>query len=414
MTYYVLNEQLLPSYLSRVNPVLDVLGSVNDLDITEIGDGNLNYVYRVKNRKDSTRSLIVKQAVPYLRVEGETWPLSRDRILFEIRALTHYNIITPNYVPSIIHADDSMSLIIMQDLGPVDVLRYKMIEGAVFHDLGRQIGEFLALSLFQTSCLYLDSIERRRLMSEFVLNDELCKLTEDFIFTFPFIAHPSNYHNKESVDYALEVLGADTDYMHKVLRLKNLFMTKTDALLHGDFHTGSLMVSPERTYVIDVEFAFFGPFGFDVGKIMANFLMSYTSHFYHSIETDYQSWLLHECIAIWETFEYKFLLQWNDVNESGLLHHDITKNCNLDSFKVRFMRRILRDAIGFCACCVARRTVGLAGVADIRGIDDLETRTKLEKINIDLSHTLMLHFETFDNIHDFKSVVSNFFSSRSL
>lgn len=414
MTFYILNEQVLPSYLSQIKPVLDVLGSVDDLDISEIGDGNVNYVYRVKNRKEPTKSLIVKQAVPYLRVEGESWPLSRNRILFETRALSLYNKITPDHVPSIIFADDSMSLIIMQDLGLVDVLRYKMIEGVVFHDLGRHIGKFLALSLFQTSCLCLDSIERRRLMNSFLLNSELCKLTEDLIFTFPFIDHPSNYHNQESVDYAHRVLGADTDYMHKVLLLKNLFMTKTDALLHGDFHTGSLMVSPERTYIIDVEFAFFGPFGFDVGKIMANFLLCYTSHFYHSIDSDYQSWLLCECITIWETFESEFLLQWGDVQESGLLHRDIIKNCNHDGYKVGFMKSILRDAIGFCACCIARRTVGLAGVADIRGIDDLETRTKLEKINIDLSHTLMLHSDAIDNIHGFKSVVSNFFSSQSL
>jgi 5-methylthioribose kinase len=414
MTYYVLDESLLPSYLSKIQPVLDVLEGVDDLDISEIGDGNLNYVYRVVNRQNPVRSIIVKQAVPYLRVEGESWPLSRNRILFETRALTLYNKITPDYVPDIIFADESMSLIVMQDLGRVTVLRYEMVKGVVYPNLGQQIGKFLARSLFQTSYLCMESVERRNLMHSFILNDELCKLTEDFIFTFPFIDHPSNYNNRETVDYALNVLGADTLYMSNVLFLKELFMSKADALLHGDLHTGSLMVGPGGTFVIDVEFAFFGPFGFDVGKIIANFLLCYTSHFHRPDGLEYQSWLLGECISIWEAFEAEFLSQWNAKQESALLHRDIPVNLDFERFKRDFMSKILKESIGFCACCIARRTVGLAGVVDIRGITDISLRTKLEKINIDLSHKLMLQSSMIDSIYSFQSFVANFFSTQSV
>lgn len=52
-------------------------------------------------------------------------------------------------------------------------------------------------------------------------------------------------------------------------------MEQAQALLHGDMHTGSLMVTQNTTYAIDAEFAFYGPIAFDVGKFMANLLLAF-------------------------------------------------------------------------------------------------------------------------------------------
>ncbi len=414
MTYTVLNEDLLPGYLAGIEQVMEVLGPGDGFTITEIGDGNLNFVYRVARSGQPGRSVIVKQAVPYLRVEGEGWPLSRQRIVYETRALKLYNDLVPDFVPTVLHDDAAMSVIVMQDLGAVRVLRYPMIEGTTFPKIGTDIGRFLAETLFRTSFLGMGSIERRRLMHEFVLNDDLCKLTEEFIFTFPFVDHPSNYKNPPTNAHALKVLGGDPAYIERVLRFKELFLSKTDALLHGDLHTGSLMVGPDETYVIDVEFAFFGPFGFDVGKIIANFLMAYTSHFHRPGGPSYQAWLLGECEAIWRTFEREFLALWDATPESALVFDGMLRGADLEAYKGRFMTRILQDAVGFCACSLARRTVGLAGVADIRAIDDLEVRSRLERMNIDLSHWLMMRYEHITDIDQFVAVVADFYATQTL
>ena len=57
----------------------------------------------------------------------------------------------------------------------------------------------------------------------------------------------------------------DMEFKQKVLELKYKFMTQSDALIHGDLHTGSIMLNKKETYIIDPEFAFVGPFGFDIG-----------------------------------------------------------------------------------------------------------------------------------------------------
>lgn len=52
------------------------------------------------------------------------------------------------------------------------------------------------------------------------------------------------------------------------------FITQAEALLHGDLHTGSVMVTQDTAYVIDAEFAVYGPIAFDVGKFLANLLLA--------------------------------------------------------------------------------------------------------------------------------------------
>jgi len=414
VSYTVLDESLIPGYIAQIPRVMEVLGTADDVTITEIGDGNLNFVFQVSRRDDPGRSVILKQAVPYLRVEGEGWPLSRDRILFETRALQVYNDLVSDFVPEILHNDAGMSTLIMEDLGAVQVLRYPMIEGVKFPGLGADIGKFLAVTLFKTSTLGMESIARRRLMQDFNLNDELCKLTEEFIFTFPYVDHQSNYENPPMNAHALEVFRGDPEYLRRVLRFKELFLTKADALLHGDLHTGSLMVAPGRTYVIDVEFAFFGPFGFDVGKIIANFLLAHTSHFHRPGGPEYQAWLLDEAVTIWTTFEAEFLKLWEAAPGAALMFDGMLEAADLAEYKKRFMRAIFDDAMGFCACSVARRTVGLAGVADVRAIKNIDVRTRLECMNIDLSHWIMMQYDEIGTIDRFRSVITDFYLQQAL
>ncbi len=51
-------------------------------------------------------------------------------------------------------------------------------------------------------------------------------------------------------------------------------MTHGEALIHGDLHTGSVMVGGGRTVAIDPEFAFYGPVGFDLGALWANAIIA--------------------------------------------------------------------------------------------------------------------------------------------
>ncbi|GAB2215689.1 hypothetical protein Droror1_Dr00020084 [Drosera rotundifolia] len=48
------------------------------------------------------------------------------------------------------------------------------------------------------------------------------------------------------------------------------FCEKAQALIHGDCHTVSVIVTQDSTQVIDPEFAFDRPMGFDIGAFLGN------------------------------------------------------------------------------------------------------------------------------------------------
>jgi len=54
-------------------------------------------------------------------------------------------------------------------------------------------------------------------------------------------------------------------------------MTHAEALVHGDLHTGSVMASQDETKVVDPEFGFFGPMGFDIGYCLQVKVLSHMS-----------------------------------------------------------------------------------------------------------------------------------------
>jgi len=352
--------------------------------------------------------------VPYLRLAGEDWPLSRDRMTFEIRALQLYNELVPEFVPTIFHADEEMSALVMQNLSDHIILRLGMIDGVTYPRVATDIGVFMAETLFRTSAWGMDSEDRRQLMDRFTLNSELCKLTEDFIFTFPYMTHESNYESPETEAWADANLRNNTAYKLDILRFKDLFVAKTDALLHADLHSGSLMVNQDETFVIDMEFAYFGPFGFDVGKIISNFVLCCTAHHHLSGGADYREWLLEQIVVIWDTFSARFRELWDAQGESAMLTAGLLSDDEDAQLKDAFLHQLLQESAGFAACSMARRTLGIAGVADIRDIEDPVVRSNLEIANLELSMLVMANRTNLSSIGDLLTIVRDFYSQRSL
>ena len=121
----------------------------------------------------------------------------------------------------------------------------------------------------------------KNIISKFISNTELCKITEDLIFTDPYSVNKNNRWTKPYLSKMKDKIEGDEKLKIAISRLKLKFMKNTDALLHGDLHTGSIMVTKKDTKVIDPEFAFFGPMGFDIGALIANLLMSFFSQTGH-------------------------------------------------------------------------------------------------------------------------------------
>jgi 5-methylthioribose kinase len=69
--------------------------------VREVGDGNLNLVFIVEG---DAGSVIVKQALPYVRLVGDSWPLPLKRAFFEYHALIRQEARDPGSVPKVLHS----------------------------------------------------------------------------------------------------------------------------------------------------------------------------------------------------------------------------------------------------------------------------------------------------------------------
>ncbi len=194
MPYEILSTEKLPEYLRSIDAMRSFFSNFDNLEVVEVGDGNLNYVYLITNRDHPTETVALKQAVPYLRVVGESWALTRERMRFEIQALLKQKELCPELIPEIYYSSVEMSVVIMENLSDKKILRGQIIAGKTFPNLADHMSTFLANTLYYSSDLYLPSFEKKAAVASFI-NPELCNLTEEFVFTNAYEQHDTNSYN---------------------------------------------------------------------------------------------------------------------------------------------------------------------------------------------------------------------------
>jgi 5-methylthioribose kinase len=394
--YAPLAEASLRALVSKVPACLDVLkGNPADWEIREVGDGNLNLVFIITSGRSG---VVVKQALPYLRLVGESWPLPLDRAHFEHEALTIQAAYVPMHVPRVYHFDPEQAATVMAYLSPHIILRKGLIRRVIYPLLADHVSTFMAEVLFRTSDLGMAAAGKKAAQALFCQNTTLCKISEDLIFTDPYRIAPLNRWTSPELDGLAAAFRDDAPLKVAVQELKWAFLTRGEALLHGDLHTGSVMVTEADTRMIDPEFAFFGPIGFDVGAFLANLMLSYFAQDGHPGQPDaiaaYRKWLLDTIEAVWTGFETKFLALWRKSATGDAfvaeLFADTAGAATLERYRTATMARIFSDSIGFAGAKMARRILGLAHVEDLESIKDPKVRSACETKALRLARSLML------------------------
>lgn len=353
---------------------LNIFPASATLSCNEIGDGNLNYVFKIRE-EETGRGIIVKQALPYAKVVGESWPLTLKRATLEANALKKHGEYVPELVPEVYASDENLAITIMEDLSHLTIARTGLINGEVYPQLSADIGRYLARTLFYTSDLALHPFEKKRLAVEFS-NPELCKITEDLIFTDPFFNHDTNDFEPELRD-KVEALWNDQELKLEAAKLKKSFLTEGEALLHGDLHTGSIFASETETKVIDPEFSFYGPIGFDVGLFIGNLVFQAIVR-----KGENRRVILDHIENTWNVFSSVFSELWD--NES------VEPFTKVAGYKQDFLKKVFGDAVGVAGCELIRRTIGLSHVVDLDGINDKDKRISSKKLALAIGSELIL------------------------
>jgi len=386
--YYILNTKTVIDY---INSSIDFFDKNADYECTEIGDGNLNLVFRVKD-KNTNKSLIAKQALPYVRAAGEDWPMDIERGEIESRILEiEYNL-TDGMVPKIYKYDKEMYVMLMEDLHDYIIMRYGLLKNEVYPNFAEHITEFLVKTLLLTSDVVMEHKEKKTSVSAFI-NPELCEITEQLVYTEPYGDWPRNNIEDNLKEFVKEKLWKDEALHLEVAKLKFDFMNNAQSLLHGDLHTGSIFVNQEDTKVIDPEFAFYGPMAYDIGALVANIIMAYISADARieeiNVKNRQKDYLLNTLEKTVDLFQEKFLKLFDTV-----VTDDLAK---VKGFKEYYLKDIMINSAGVTGLEMIRRTVGFAHVKDLDGIENDDKRIKAKKSNILLAIELIKNrYETID------------------
>lgn len=398
--------ETLASYLAGIAAVRRILGGEpGQWQIAEVGDGNLNLVFIVKG---PAGGVAVKQALPYVRLVGESWPLPLSRAHYEHMALTEQARLTGALVPKIHHYDAVQALIVMELLEPHIIMRRGMIAATEYPRFAEDISTFMAQTLFFTSDLALTADAKKAMIGAFSGNTALCKITEDLIFTDPYCVAELNRWTSPQLDRYAARWREDGDLKVAVSRLKLKFLSSAEAMLHGDLHTGSIMLTPGETRVIDPEFAFIGPMGFDVGAIMANFLINFFAQDGHETapgERDgYRDWVLATLEQIMQRFRARFIALWRehptgDAYPPSLFQGAEGEVC-LAREREAYMDRLWADTVGFAAAKMIRRILGLAHNIDLEWIEDKDRRATCEARALTLARDMMVNAADYPAVTD--------------
>ncbi len=330
----------------------------NKLVAEEIGDGNLNLVFRIFVEDHPTQSLILKQAPPYIKILGPEYPLTQRRLAIEARALELYHQLVPGSVPELLLYDEEESLILMADLQGFRILRTVLIDGEIRSPVAASVGAFMGNVHRATHVRNISTQELERYQSDFY-NPDMHAITADYVFTKPFQEDPTNWHTPGLEPIVADV-RADSRLLGAIRELRERFLNAQEGVVHGDLHTGSVMVQGDEARVIDAEFAFFGPIAFDVGAFIANYLLAWYAH------PPADRPILMKCIEqCWETYSEYFGVK-------------------------SLLKSVWRESIQFAGVKMLRRILGAAHVQDIESIQDVEQRCAVEKQAITCGRALIM------------------------
>ncbi|PIC80822.1 S-methyl-5-thioribose kinase [Sporosarcina sp. P18a] len=366
-TYRFLEIEEIKQYVRN----LGLFPEPGDINVIEVSDGKINHVYRLQNEY---RSIIFKQAVPYARVVGESMPLPLDRVRVEAEVMKVYEEILPKSVPAVLHLDEVMAIVVMEDMLPLEVGRTALINGSESARFATDIGKMTAEVLFKTSDFYMPSPIKKELQAR-LANPGMRQLTEQLVFDWPYSDHETN-ECETGMRNEVKFLSQDQRLLLEVAQLKHKFMTKADGLIHGDLHSGAIFTGDNRTVIFDTEFALFGPFGFDLGQFIANLFLNGIAF------PNYKEKRFEQAKETWYAFAETFSNLWQTST-----HERYTK---VDGFYTIIMEELFTDIIGYAGCELVRRAISIAQIPDMNTEQDEDLRMAARKEVLSLGKYMIM------------------------
>jgi 5-methylthioribose kinase len=215
----------------------------------------------------------------------------------------------------------------------------------------------------------------------------MCLISEKLVFTEPYTNHyGTNVLFEDNTAFFEKELYNDAELCMEAAKLYEKFKTCAQALIHGDLHTGSIFVKTGSTMVLDSEFAFFGPIGYDAGNVIANLIFAWVNAFVTIPgQTERKGFLDRLETTISDTADLFYAKSLKILKE-----HTADKMAQTPGYAEWYMQNVMHDTMGYAGLELNRRVIGDAKVADIAGIKNRGSRKIAEQICVLCAKKFML------------------------
>lgn len=396
-------------YLKRHMPEFDdsapvKLSRVGEGTEEEDGDGYVNHIFRVQTEKEA---YVVKQGLPIARVSRLPMETCRNKLEYDSMRI-RYSIV-PEYTPSLKFHDPENNIFVMEDVSWLQVSRFQFNKNIMFENFGRMCGECIAKTEFYTSEFYLNREEYRRLMRRFD-NTPMRRIMEDGMFLDMFGEPLEDRLGPEFTRFA-DQFSRDSRYVTELYKLRRTFMSHADALIHGDFHTSNILAANDRMKVIDMEFSFMGPFGYDLGYLTGNLISQYCAACFKPFPSEaermeFKTYLLATVKRLYYTYFRTFTTCWDEDCKPRYRDQNGLRRSILDEVMV--------DSAGYASMVNWFRSASVIPYPDFDVIADLTARRHAVTLSLLIDWQIMFQrygYQSVDDLMDTILFVENYYKS---
>lgn len=378
------------------------------LDVYEIGggeddgDGFVNHVYRVWDK--AGKSVILKQAKPYLKVFGEAALLTTNRNQMESEIIKLRTAITPEYLPEMYHVDQTNNLFIYEDCGRLKIMRFELTKGKSFPKFPKQIAEFIAKSNFYTSEIYLDQVAHKALESKF-MNPEMRVIMETILFLRESFIDESLHQTAEGDPnhVAMSELFWDKREMRvELLKLRGIFMKKSECLVHGDLHTSNIMIDENEMKIIDMEYPFMWPSSSDTGYLTGNLIYEYIAWYHHPEGTKesrkaYRKEILEYIQDMINEYQRIYCECWD--KDAKPIYRDYTE------YRDYILSNYIKEVCGFTGCQIVSRVGGIVPLPDFDVLQNPVSRNCARRLSLLIADALIMKRDEMESVDDIIALI---------
>ena len=393
-----LSKENIISYLKEHLPDFDVtepmkISFVGEGSQEEDGDGYVNHIFRVQTARGGWA---VKQGLPIARVSKMPMDIYRNKLEYDCMRI-RYSIV-PEYTPYVFFHDPENNVFVMEDVSRLQISRFQFNRNIMFEHFGRMCGECAARSEFYTSEYYLDREQYRELMHRFD-NTPMRRIMEDGMFLDMFREPLDDRLGPEFVHFA-EQFSRDSRYVTELYKLRRSYMSHADALIHADYHTSNILISDEGMKVIDMEFSFMGPFGYDIGYLTGNLISQYCAACFKDFESEaertrYKGYLLATIKRMYYSYFLTFTACWNE--DCKLRYRD------QNGLRRSILDEVMVDSVGYASMVNWFRSASAIPYPDFDVIEDITARRHAVTLSLIIDWQIMFaryRYQSSDDLID--------------